>query len=113
MSVYIGFYRPNLEYRADAVARARRGEVGDPEIIRLIRELPGSMPQGCRILGAYTTMSQSHPNVLIVDAADTAGLAFISRYYRGYLEFDWTPCRVLGATEDEREQFLQGLASSA
>jgi hypothetical protein len=58
-------------------------------------------------------MATSQPNVLIVETADTSSLDFISRYYRGYLEFDWVPCHVLGATDEEREQFLQGLASSA
>jgi hypothetical protein len=112
VSAYVGFFRPNLEYRADTVARARRGEAADPEVVRLISELPGSLPEGCRILGAFTTVSASHPGVLIVEAVDTASLDFISRYYRGYLEYDWVPCRVLGATEGERARFLQGRASS-
>jgi hypothetical protein len=106
MSIYIGFYRPAPEYRADSVARARRDEPTDPEVVRLIRELPGSLPDGCRIAGAYTTMSVSHPNLLIVDAADSSSLDFITRYYRGYLEFDWIPARVIGVTDEERGQFL-------
>jgi hypothetical protein len=109
VSAYIGFYRPAPEYRADSVARARRSEPTDPEVVRLIRDLPGALPDGCRILSAYTTMSVTHPNVLIVDASDTSSLSFISRYYGGYLEFDWLPCRVIGVSDDERARFL-GLA---
>jgi hypothetical protein len=51
-------------------------------------------------------MSVSHPNVLIIDAGDTAGLDFMTRHYRGYMEFDWLPCRVIGVTGEERSRFL-------
>jgi hypothetical protein len=106
VSVYIGFYRPTPEYRADQTSRARRGEPRDPEVVRLVRELPSSLPDQCRILGAYTTMSASHPSVLIVDAGDTSSLDFIGRYYSAYLEFDWVPYRLLGVKDDERALYF-------
>ena len=74
----------------------------------LVSGLPDAVPEGTEIIGSYQTghdvLNQKPlPSVMIVEANDTSGLAFINAYYNGYLQFQWTPVNAIGATRSERE----------
>ena len=57
------------------------------------------------ILGSYGSMSTERPNVMIVEAADPAGLQALNQYYNGYLQFDWTPATVVGSNQAEVDKW--------
>lgn len=82
----------------------------DPGFLQLVLDLPSKLPEGCRIVNTYQPIGgalASPPLVTVVETNDPGDLNFISNYYRGYLEYQWTPAFVLGPTRADRERSLE------
>ncbi len=113
MSTYLGFYRATQGYRTEMELRARGGDTSmDPKFMQLVVDLPIRLPAGCNIIGSYGSVGNSAeglPNVMIVETDNLDHLAFISNYYSGFLDFQWTPARSIGANKDQREQWRQSV----
>jgi len=113
MSTYLGFYRVTEGFRTEAEVRARGGDTSpDPKFMQLVVDLPIRLPAGCNIIGSYGSLGGSPaglPNVMIVETDNLEHLAFISNYYSGFLDFQWTPARSVGSNKDQREQWRQAV----
>jgi hypothetical protein len=107
MATYIGFYNPDPAFAARNAKNARREKGPNTSFQDKVQALPGALPQGTSIIGSYATMSNERPAVMIVETSDPSGLAFISSYYEGFLNFDWTPTQVIGGNQAERDQWRQ------
>ena len=110
MSTYIGYYRATDGFAEENMERARREGSGlDDKFARMVVELPGKLPNGLSIIGSYSPMANGPvlgsqlPAVMIVDAETTSDLTFITNYYSGYLQFQWQPATVVGASRAQRE----------
>jgi hypothetical protein len=119
MAVYLGYYRVARSYQDQMQERAREQRPGlDEKFRELILGLPEKVPAGCRIDGSYPPMGAGAvlrdpgpPSVMIVETESTSDLAFISRYYTGYLAFEWTPANHVGGTREERETWQTAMGS--
>lgn len=114
MATYIGYYRPTAGFIEEGAKRARSGDRSmDPKFTQMVVELPGKLPDGINIIGSYApiagggVLGSQPPSVMIVDAAETSELTFVSQYYAGYLEFHWMPATVVGASRAQRESWRQ------
>jgi hypothetical protein len=109
MPLYLGLTRTDPGYAAETAERARReGPATDAKLARMVSELPEKLPETCRYVSAYSATSvhiDGAPlvSIIVVEAADTSDLNFISQYYAGYLQFQWAPTTSIGATREERE----------
>ncbi len=113
MSIYLGFYRTTDGFRTESEVRARGGDTSiDPRFLQLVVDLPLRLPAGCSIVGSYGSLGaspQGLPNVMIVETDTLDHLTFITNYYTGFLNFQWTPASSVGSTKDQREQWRQSL----
>lgn len=110
MATYIGFYGPHPAQLAETGERARSGAGPNAAFQDMVQSLPGKLPAGTAIVGSYATMSNERPAVMIVETDDPAGLAFISNYYQGYLQFDWSPANVIGGNQAERDEWRKSVS---
>jgi hypothetical protein len=46
---------------------------------------------------------------MIVETDTLDHLTFITNYYTGFLNFQWTPASSVGSNKDQREQWRQSL----
>jgi hypothetical protein len=119
MATYIGYYRVTEGFAEENGKRARSGDKAiDQKFGQMIIELPGKLPNGINIIGSYAPMAgpvlgNQPPSVMIVDAAETSDLTFISQYYSGYLQFQWMPASVVGASRAQRESWRAQTAEPA
>src|SRR4051794_35420934 len=99
MAVYLGYYRVVRQFQEQTQAQARDAGVEmDAKFRQMILALPDRLPAGCTIVGSYTPIGggavlhePGPPAVMIVETESTRDLVFISQYYTGYLQFEWTP----------------------
>lgn len=117
MSLYLGFYRATPGFRTETEVRARGGDTSlDPKMAQLVVDLPIRLPAGCSIIGSYGVVGgspESLPSVMIVESDNLDHLRFISNYYTGFLDFQWTPATAVGSNKDQREQWRQSVQAPA
>lgn len=110
MTTFIGYYRPDAGFLAEAGERSRSGGPAgfDPKFLELVAALPDQLPSGCTIVGSYAPRGNdaTNPSVMIVETDDDAHLAFIGNYYQGWLQFQWVPAASVGGSRAARDEFV-------
>ena len=104
--IWIGFYRANENWIREVEATMRRtGKtrqevLAETGILSKVRAFPQSLPQSCRLVGAYNpTRSISHgdpawaqfPAVVILETDDPADVTHYINYYDGILTVAFHP----------------------
>jgi hypothetical protein len=123
MALYLGYYRAVPAYIEDVNAWERGGRSGanpTTAMTRKVERLVENLPVGCTIIGSYGPAAagavlggQSMPGVQIVETTNPADLRAIALYYRGFLEFQWTPAISVGSNRQERASWAAGVAEPA
>jgi hypothetical protein len=105
MATYIGYYRINEDFQRENGANSRQaGELVTNQAFRQkVIDLRDKLPASIKLVGSYGTAStaERHPNIWIAETDDPAELQFVNNWYAGFLEFDWIPATVLGATASD------------
>ncbi len=114
MALYLGFIRAFPGLIEDGGERFRAGEpLMDEGLVERALSLPGSLPDGSRILASYATMTLDTPNVMVVETDNAAVLQQINAHYGGYLLIEWQPALVVGGELAERESFFSASGAGA
>lgn len=103
MSTYIGYYWSDEDFRRENAAKARESGTfyQNPTMRDKVVGLRDNLPEGLTLIGSYGPLaggSREHPSVWICETDDPQKLDFVSRWYSGFLEFDWRPARAIGTT---------------
>ena len=110
MALYVGFYTVDEGFAAQGSENARSGDTSfDPAFLDKVQGLTGAVPEGTTVVASFATVSNSQPNVMIVEANDPSGLNFINTYYGGYLQFDWAPANSVGANQADRDAWRESV----
>ena len=103
MATYIGYFQPNADFQRENGANAR--EAGSVQQNKLFRDkvvnLRDQLPSSLKLVGSYGPLgggAPGRPSVWICETDNPDDLAFVSRWYTGFLDFEWVPAQAIGAT---------------
>lgn len=119
MATYLGYYRIDPRF-AEELSAWRRGprtsaNPADP-LVSLVEHFLDRLPAGCTYLGSYNPVGsgvvfdQGLPSVELIETSNPADLAFISQYFLGFINYQWTPVSSPGRSREERAANMAALA---